>query len=126
MIICDGVAIDDAVLPVKPPLLAVPVDSASRISRPYFLLLPCTSFFSEVTRKVRLDLRIVTTDDDVIYELPPTMVDATDPLYTLEFDPRFTDVNIEKAGDYFIRLLADGVYIMDVRFTVWLNDEDDA
>ncbi len=77
-----------------------------------------------MTRKVRLDLRIVNTEDDVIYELPPTMVEATDPLYTLEFDSRFTDVNIEKPGDYFIRILADGVYIMDVRFGAWLNDED--
>jgi hypothetical protein len=119
MILCDGVARDD----LAGKTTIVGCSTGFRVEEMPTVLPPFAVYlmFSDVTRKVRLDFRIVTQSDDVIYELPPAIANTTDPLLPMESDPRFTNVKVEEVGDYFIRLLADGVFIMDLRFKVALG-----
>jgi hypothetical protein len=123
MILCDGVAIDQ--FTGKATILGV--TGGFRVAQVPEVLPPFAVYivFSDVTRKVRLDIQIVTLDEEVIHAYPPTMVEASEPLASIEFDARFTDVSIPTTDDYFVRLLADGVYMMDLRFNVALDDGEE-
>src|SRR4051794_13265734 len=94
MVICDGVATDNvtgrATIINTTRGFSLGGDSESLNFAVYLAL-------SDVTRKVRLDIQLVSSDDEIIYELPPFVVEAKDPFTTVEFDARFTGVEIQKA-----------------------------
>jgi hypothetical protein len=124
MILCDGIATDA----VTGKTTIVGSSSDFRVRQLPATLPPFAVFvkFSDLTRRVRLELQIRTADEEVIAELPPTFVDPVDPLTNIEFDARFANLEVDDIGHFFIRLLADSLYIMDVRFTVSFEEAENA
>jgi hypothetical protein len=122
MILCDGVATDS----VAHKTTIVGASSGFRVLEFPTVLPPFALYvaFSEVTREVELQVQIVDPDDNVIHELPPAHIRSDRALVTFEYDARFADVEIQRSGHYFVRLLADQIYIMEKRFVILYGDEE--
>jgi hypothetical protein len=80
--------------------------------------------FSEVRRRVALLLELVDSEDNVLQSIP-TEVIAPDPVAVVHGSVRFVGVKIEGPGSYFVRLFANGVYIMEKRLFVYEARRED-
>jgi hypothetical protein len=122
MVICDSVARDDLTrrLTIINTLSGYVVDAFPATLTPFAVYLA----MSEVHQPAILRISVVNEADEILFETEEGYVAASNPTIPVEFVMRFSGVVIEAPGDYFLRLTADGVYIVERRLGIALAKKE--